>query len=131
MINKRGKFHRFGNWSRNVREWKQRADMIIRFEDLVANPIATIEKIRSVVDLPNRKNIDLPSFDQLKQGKANKIAKSVGVFNSEKEPQKLEQFFRRGVAGAWKDEMPDDLHELFWKRHKDMMIEFGYTEGMM
>jgi hypothetical protein len=33
---------------------------------------------------------------------------------------------RKGKVGAWRDEMPADLQELFWERHREAMARFGY-----
>ncbi|MDA9981487.1 sulfotransferase domain-containing protein [Gammaproteobacteria bacterium] len=123
--------HKFGNWSTNVREWNKKADIIIRYEDLISNPIETVELIRSVVDLPDLITENIPTFEQLKTGQFKEITDSISLSNTKNKPWKLERFFRRGIPGAWKDEMPDDLHELFWQNHKDMMVEFGYTEGLI
>lgn len=30
---------------------------------------------------------------------------------------KWPSFFRKGKRGSWVDEMPDDLHWLFWDHH--------------
>lgn len=37
------------------------------------------------------------------------------------------QFFRRGVAGGWKDEMPADVEELFWETNGETMKWLGYA----
>ncbi|MEK6221611.1 MAG: sulfotransferase domain-containing protein, partial [Chloroflexota bacterium] len=120
----------FGNWSKSARRWKQRAQTIIRYEDLILDPINTIERLRAIVDLPVPTPENIPSFEELKNSKKQKITQSVPMSNTKKKPQRREHFFRRGIAGAWKDEMPDDLHKLFWKKHKEMMVAFGYTDGM-
>ena len=47
------------------------------------------------------------------------------------DPQWRQKFSRRGKSGSWKDEMPDDLHQLFWSLHGDVMRRLGYTDGMI
>jgi hypothetical protein len=37
------------------------------------------------------------------------------------------RLFRRGRPGGWRDEMPDDLHRLFWHRYGDAMRRLGYA----
>ena len=39
------------------------------------------------------------------------------------------KFFRRGKVGAWKDEMPEIMQQLFWDLHGETMEKLGYTEG--
>jgi hypothetical protein len=38
-------------------------------------------------------------------------------------------FFRRGVVGSHSDELPDDLHSLFWSRpeNREAMSSLGYA----
>jgi hypothetical protein len=38
------------------------------------------------------------------------------------------EFFRRGVPGAWREEMPEELHELFWSmaENAEGMVRAGY-----
>ncbi|MEA5472263.1 glycosyltransferase family 2 protein, partial [Spirulina sp. 06S082] len=37
------------------------------------------------------------------------------------------KLFRRGKIGGWQDEMPLDLHNLFWEYHGEAMREVGYS----
>ena len=60
IIAARGSF--FGGWSRNAEEWLERADLIIRFEDLIRDPINTVEKLRKVYPLPKPVVENLPTF---------------------------------------------------------------------
>ncbi|MFO7723261.1 MAG: glycosyltransferase family 1 protein, partial [Bacteroidales bacterium] len=34
--------------------------------------------------------------------------------------------FRKGRAGGWKEEMPEELHNLFWSIHGEVMLKLGY-----
>jgi len=113
----------FGGWSENVRQWADIADVVVRYEDLVEDPIRETEKFRAILDMPEPDIAKLPTLDSQRNSE-NKY----GKFKRHENRSKL--FFRRGVAGAWKDEMPDDLHELFWEYHHEMMIRFNYTEGI-
>jgi hypothetical protein len=105
--------HSFGGWSRNVREWTQRSTptVVVRFEDLVARPLDELRKAVAGVGLtlPEQRTDDLPTF---------------GHLNAQ-----VPAFFRRGEVGSWRDEMPDDLHKLFWAHHGAMMKQLGYRKG--
>jgi len=119
----------FGGWSTHVNKWLARANIVIRYEDLVKDPIESVEKIREVIELPPPNNIHLPTFEEMKFNSSKRISKSVPL-GIKKKPDRRKHFFRRGISGAWKDEMPDDLHKLFWELHGDAMVTLGYTEGM-
>ncbi|RMF01366.1 MAG: glycosyltransferase [Bacteroidetes bacterium] len=110
----------FGGWSENVRQWTAKADLVIHFADLIEDPIREVEKLRAIMDLPPPKLDKLPSFRDLKfgqpqygGGQANRLA---------------QQHFRRGKIGSWQDEMPPELHRLFWRIHGPTMQQWGYTE---
>ncbi|MEM8584903.1 MAG: sulfotransferase domain-containing protein, partial [Bacteroidota bacterium] len=58
----------FGGWSENVNQWTAKADVIIRFEDLIRDPIREVEKLRTIIDLPEPDLRKLPNFETLKFG---------------------------------------------------------------
>jgi glycosyltransferase involved in cell wall biosynthesis len=127
IIAAKGSF--FGGWSRNAEEWLERADLIIRFEDLIRDPINTVENLRKICELPAPIVENLPTFESLKFG----IPKYGHGMNSNfSEKEKLRQsgkFFRKGKTGGWKKDMPDDLHDLFWSYHGETMENFGYARN--
>jgi len=117
----------FGGWSKNVSHWLERASIVIKFEDLIEQPIECVEQLRTIMDLPEPKSEKLPNFNDLKN-KAYLYGSG-----SQKRPEKFRtekrnKFFRRGIIGAWKDEMPEDLLELFWEIHGDTMISLKYND---
>lgn len=118
----------FGGWSTNVGEWLERANLVLRFEDLIVDPIATVGRLSEVMELPPPNPELLPTFEDLKNRDSHHGTGSVKVTL---DPERRKKFFRRGKAGAWKDEMPDDLHELFWSLHGDVMRRLEYTDGMV
>ncbi len=127
IIAARGSF--FGGWSRNAEEWLERADLIIRFEDLIRDPISTVEKLRKVFDLPEAIVKNLPTFEKLKFG-IPKYGHGMDPNASDVEKvRKSGKFFRQGKTGGWKEDMPVDLHDLFWSYHGETMEKFGYSRS--
>lgn len=116
----------FGGWSENVREWTKIADVVIRFEALVEEPLETVERLRGIIDLPLPDTRNIPTFDSQRQGKSHfggsaRVHRSVEdkkIFNN--------KFFRSGKTGGWRNEMPAELHQLFWKKHGKVSEELGY-----
>ena len=100
----------FGGWGPHVLAWMQRKPptATIRFEDLVADPPAAIEQAMVALGkgAPIRCGESMPTFEYL---------------HSE-----FPVLFRKGKIGAWRDEMPDDLHELFWEHHREAMVQLKY-----
>lgn len=105
-----------GDWGRNVLSWwadPDPAHVLLRYEDLVATPL---ESVRRIVEhlLPDIRPVAdaiVPSFAQLQRIDAG--------------------FFRRGQTGSHRDELPDDLHELFWSvpENRAAMELLGHPRG--
>lgn len=109
----------FGGWSENVSQWLRRASLVIKFEDLIERPVECAEHLRPFLDLPEPRLEKLPSFEDLRSEDMPYGG----------DPARRARFFRRGVVGAWKDEMPPDFQGLFWRLHGKIMEELGYLRG--
>ena len=118
----------FGGWSENVRQWMEVADIVIRFEDLIEDPIREVEKLRSIMDLPEPRPERLPTFEDLKYG-TPKYGAGRKVNDDIQVSKLAEKNFRRGKTGSWRDEMPVELERLFWELHGDTMARLGYAMG--
>ncbi|MEM7533919.1 MAG: sulfotransferase domain-containing protein [Chloroflexota bacterium] len=103
-----------GTWGQNVCHWLNQ-DMgntiYVRYEDLIQHPEEIVEQtlLRLNHPLASQKiNQQTPTFADLQ------------TINS--------TFFRRGIVGSYKDEMPEDLHALFWAQpdHVEAMQRLGY-----
>ncbi len=125
IVAERGSF--FGGWSRHVESWSRRADIVIRYEDLVRDPLASVERLRAICDLPEPDASRLPTFESLKFGIPKYGAKREHGVSEEEMREHSRKFFRRGKAGAWQDEMPPRLQELFWSYHGEAMEGLGYA----
>ena len=117
----------FGGWSRNVAEWTARATIVIRYEDLINDPIKETEKLRAIMDLPPPREERLPSFKDLKFGKPQYGAGSGAQYD----PGIQSKNFRKGKSGSWQEEMPLDLHRLFWLLHGAQMEKHHYLDGQV
>ena len=107
------------SWGQNVLSWLPPDEpagpttaqtVLIRYEDLIRDPLVTVtESLRRIVpDLPARTDVTLPTFGELQQ------------FDP--------RFFRRGMTGTHRDEMPAELEELFWSYddNREAMNRLGY-----
>ncbi|MCS6849720.1 MAG: sulfotransferase domain-containing protein [Gemmataceae bacterium] len=113
----------FGGWSRHVRLWRKRAALILRFEDLIADPLGTVEQVRAIYPLPPPRTDRVPSFADLRAQPFD-----FGPYAAPlKDSRFREKFFRRGKIGAWRDEMPLFCRFLFYCRHGRVLREMGYT----
>ena len=118
----------FGGWSTNVEHWTNKADLLIRYEDLIKDPIGQVERLREIMVLPVPKLENLPTFQSLKKGTPQYGS---GVKKLKRTEQKVERannfFFRRGITGSYKDEMPKIFQMLFWLKNKQQMKANNYN----
>ncbi len=112
----------FGGWSENVKAWSIQADLILRFEDLIHDPMHEVLKLESLLDLPEPDPAKMPTFQQLKFGNP----KYGGTFMHR---QVAEQNFRKGQSGSWKEEMSPKIHRLFMARHGQLLMELHYEDS--
>ena len=117
----------FGGWSHNAFSWIEKADLIIRYEDLLMDPIGVIGRIRKIFDLPEADITKIPTFKKLKEGEAAYGARKSWGYSDNASKDLAGKAFRKGVAGSWQTEMPDDLHDLFWSLHGNAMEALGYN----
>jgi len=125
IIAEKGSF--FGGWSRNVLEWIERTEIVIRFEDFIRYPLECVERIRRFMDLPEPDINKLPTFEALKYGVPKYGARKDLLLTEAEKRRTARKSFRRGKIGAWKDEMPEELLDLFWSMHGETMEMMGYT----
>jgi glycosyltransferase involved in cell wall biosynthesis len=119
----------FGGWSNNVTQWVEKADLVLRYEDLISDPQKVLERINAIYPLPAAHWDKLPSFEQMKK-RINKYGSGAQLDISNIEKLKLSnKNFRKGKSGNWKEEMPDILQDLFWSKHGDTMEMLGYARG--
>jgi hypothetical protein len=112
----------FGGWSKNVNSWVDRADLIIRFEELIKDPLHFLKQIEAKVDLPEADYSKIKTFSQLKFG-APRYG-SGGQKNEDNVHSK--KFFNKGQIGQWKEAFSAKQHDLFWLFHGKQMKWMGY-----
>ena len=108
----------FGGWAGNVSRWIQRADIILRFEDLVRDPLGEVEKLRSILRLPPPRIDRMPDFEKQKSGRPK--------YGRVQDSGRNAEFFRKGKSAGWKEEMPKHIERIFWRYHGEVMESCGY-----
>lgn len=112
----------FGGWNLNCQFWLQESPVLIRFEDLIADPKKEFAKIEQVIDLPQSNWENLPTFEKQKNAEAQ-----YGSFlNEDPTKDRSQKFFRKGAVGGWKEELPVHLQKLFWSGASETMEALGY-----
>jgi len=103
-----------GSWGANVLSWLEPPApqrVLLRYEALVVDPVGSVTACMAalVPELQPRVDAEVPDFAALRQADA--------------------RFFRRGISGSHRDELPAGLQELFWSRPDNVraMRLFGFS----
>ncbi len=118
----------FGGWGKNVEEWIKIADLVIYFENLVADPEKEIMRMKEVLDFPRLDLDRIPTFETQRAGGSHFGGKKRDKLSKEEQDEFNARFFRSGGSGYWKQEMPEDIQEKFWKKYGDTMLKVGYMQ---
>lgn len=103
----------FGDWTDFHEYWLHEYPgpiSVLRFEDVITaeDPLVPVSRAMSKL-YPNLEPIRTdppPSFAELHA--------------------KNPDYYRRGQAGAWRDEMSEEIEQIFWENNAPMMLELGY-----
>ena len=116
---------RLGTWSEHVRSWVDDPPFpvtLVSYEDCVSAPVETFAKALEVVvgDPVERERVARAvahaEFRLLREAEAAQGFDEPGA----------PPFFRRGEAGAWRDELPAAVAEGIAADHRDVMRRLGY-----
>ena len=118
-----------GGWSGHVRSWASKADIVIRFEDLILNPIEQMERLRLLMELPPPQLEKLPSFQSQKTGIPKYGSGDDFTHQMFTKKEHSQKFYRRGKVGSYKDEMPMVFQFLFWLKNRRLMNQFNYYQA--
>jgi aryl sulfotransferase len=115
-------------WSGHIASWLDQTDLpvhLVRYEDLQADTPGELCRAldfagRRASDEDIRRAVSFASFDELKRQEAERGFREA--------PRALSggRFFRRGEAGAWRDELTAGQVERIEIEHWQMMRRLGY-----
>lgn len=98
------------HWGGHVAQLQRKADAVIRFEELLTDPVAYVSEALwrvGVLDImPKPKPENLPDFETLHD--------------------KAPSFYRKGVSDQWCDIFTPDMEAKFWQVHGKGMEIAGY-----
>jgi len=116
-------------WHEHVAAWMANpygARMIvIKYEDLLTEPVRQLERFCAFSGIEaDTSHLEMisggTSFQKLQDRERRK-----GVISDQWPKEKL--FRRRGVAGSFRDEMPEEVLRAFLAEAKDTLVEHGYV----
>jgi aryl sulfotransferase len=117
---------RLGTWSDHVRSWTEQTlfpVIVVRYEDLHTDPGGQLERIAQFGKLEATPEaiaaaVEAASFERASRQEAQEGFRERGGVE--------QRFFRRGLAGGWKDELPVELAERIVTDHREVMQRLGY-----
>ena len=115
------------SWSDHVDSWTITSGLpviSIRYEDMINNPDRTFSKVLRFIDWKyNEKSIQKAvEFSEL--GELQEQEKDKGF---REKPLRAASFFRTGRIETWIGELEDDLVNLMYQNHSDVMDRYGYS----
>jgi hypothetical protein len=119
--------HLLLSWSDHTRSWFESdglSVLSVRYEDMVADPVAVFQGIFEFLDVPDLTDekveaaVETVEFDRMRE------AEEEHGFPKASEEQ--EHFFRSGQADGWKDELPTEVAHKIEEDHGEMMEALGY-----
>lgn len=123
-------FQRVGSWSSHVESWLDESALpihLVRYEDLLREPETVFGNVVKFCSLPPEdyrvhNAVIFSDFSELQR------QEKTAAFR-ERPIKASSSFFRRGKAGAWRDELPSDLVHRLIDAHGETMRRFGYLDN--
>ncbi len=116
-----------GSWSFHVTSWLTapgvRAPLILRYEDMLADAPGMLRQVLAYLswappDATVDRAIAATGFKALRAAE--------DTYGFREKPNTANRFFRRGIAGGWRDSLSDAQAARIEADHGDVMRRFGY-----
>jgi len=115
-----------GNWSDHVRSWTRAKGfrvLVLRYEDMLANPAAEFEKVLRHIGAP----LDRGALEQAARFSSFEVLAAQEAAQGFREKGGTQsRFFRKGAAGQWHDTLPEAIVERIAADHRSAMQRHGY-----
>lgn len=126
-----GKGLEFSKWHLHITDWLQNPYnaeiMVLKYEDLILHPLREMKRISSFIgiELSDDRLIEIYNNNSLQRVRSR--VKTYGMENDHTWKNKpITTFFRKGVIGSYKDEMPEELIEYFNEEAIETLRYFDY-----
>lgn len=117
-----------GDWSLHVNSWIESKGLpllLVKYEDLLKQPVATLSKIMQALNQPAVKDLLQSavinnSFNKLVNQEQNSGFREKIVDSG--------SFFRKGKSGSWKEELTSTQIKQIVQSHGEAMHKLGYSD---
>lgn len=130
MVTK-GDFLNTCKWHEHISSWKKNPYnakiLVIKYENLISNPITELQKISFFLNIKQddsflTKVADGNTFEKIKN-KAIVMGTAKHFFDQHADGHK---FYRKGKVGSFKEDIPDEVLEIFQNESFQELSELGY-----
>jgi len=115
-----------GNWSDHVTSWTRAPGfpvLVLRYEDMLVDPQAAFEKVLRLIGAP----IDPAVLIQATEFSSfESLARQEAAAGFREKGRSQERFFRKGISGQWRDELPAAIVDRIVADHGVVMKRHGY-----
>lgn len=123
--------HILTGWSEHVHTWTTQDAIptcIVKYEDLREDPA---RELRDMVEFLEWGELDEDRIRQAVEQNTFEVWQEREKREGFKEAKKHGPFFRRGIVGAWRDELSPELVERVEKDHGEEMLAQGYQPELV
>lgn len=112
-------------WSEFNRSWMQAPieKKVIRYEDMIANPIRVFTEVAIFLRLPSDPDRVSRAVEQCR---IETLQGQEKLHRFREKPITAKSFFRKGIAGDWKNTLSEKQVQTIVQAHYDLMLEMGY-----
>lgn len=117
------------SWSGHVLSWADAPGLnklIVRYEDMKQNSVATFSSMASFLELPHDKK---SVTEALEHCKIEKLQAQEAASPFRERAAKSKSFFRKGLVGDWKNTLTDKQVNILINDHRSVMQRFGYLDA--
>jgi len=115
-------------WSGHVHSWVDKSDLpiiVLRYEDMKADTYLYFSK---AVDFIGIKTTNAEIKRAISHSDIKEMQKQEAEKGFKEKPANAPAFFRKGIAGSWRTELPEVLIKSICNDHREMMVRFGYLD---
>lgn len=117
-----------GTWSHHVRSWTEHQDfpvLVLRYEDMLEDPTTHFSRAAAFLQIEMHaeditRAINETRFDLLQKAEAEHGFSERSMHSK--------QFFRKGKAGSWREELSTECADKLVEAHGEVMRRHGYVD---
>lgn len=120
-----------GKWHEHIQAWDANPyhaeKMIIKYENLKQDPLTILTQFCAFAQIERDQTFLQHVIDHAQFAKLQAKERDGRMFFANDMWPRNKDFFRRGIVGSYKDEMPLDVLDVFLQHANPMLREMGYV----